>query len=218
MVRYIGGYKKGIAIDLRKRGNSYSEIANSIHVPKSTVVEWVKRVKLSKEQSEKLNQKRLETAKANSKKRVSKNLEVIEEINLSAPKAIREISKKELWLIGTILYWKSSKQNSKSVSFSSKDQFLIKLFLKWIREVGRIEDDEIVIDLFIRSKLLRDKLIRKWSRITGLSKRHFSHVYFQKRYNSDFIRVRVKRSSPLALQIEGWIRGIANYYNFNIDE
>ena len=224
MVQYLEKYKQNIAIDMRKRGISYSEIENRIHIPKSTLSYWLKNIKLTPEQTKKLNDKRTEVAKANALKKVSRTSRMIEEVKKSSSRDIKEISKKELWLIGIVLYWKNGNKSDlkKGVHFSSSDPAMIKLFLKWLREIGNIKDSEIKFDIFIKQKS-KDKgpaqeAIAYWSKVSGLPKGYFSNVYCQKggrkkEINCGFLRVKVAQSSMLARQIAGWIEGIKKTNN-----
>lgn len=240
MVQYLEKYKENIAIDMRKRGFSYSEIENRLHVPKSTLSFWLKKIKLTPEQIKKLNNKRTETAKANALKRISKTSRMIEEIKNSSAQDIKKISKKELWLMGIILYWKNGNKNDikKGVHFSSSDSHMIKLFLKWLRGVGGVENEEIKFNIFIKGNKKSknnsiDEAVEYWAKITGFPKSHFSHIYFQKagqktgkqkinkinkrskrrKSQTGFLRVKVAQSSMLARQIVGWIEGLKNINN-----
>src|SRR3989344_4152695 len=113
MVHYLGGYKKGIAIDLRKKGFSYDDIKNELNIPKSTVVSWIKNIKLEENQIQKLENKKLEAARKNSQKRVVKVLKLVEEIRATSIKSINKISKRELWLMGIALYWRQKSLSKK---------------------------------------------------------------------------------------------------------
>lgn len=228
MVQYLEHYKQNIAIEMRRRGFAYSEIENRLHVPKSTLSFWLKKIKLTPEQTKKLADKRIETLKANASKRVSKTERMIEEIKNSSAGDIREISKKELWLIGVILYWKNGNKSDlrKGVHFSSSDSKMIKLFLRWLKEVGEIKDEEIKFDIFMKGRgknkndLAVIDAINYWSKIVEFPKDRFSSIYFQKAKNAKedgqkigFLRIKVVQSSMLARQIAGWIKGIQNIYN-----
>ncbi|MBI4158349.1 MAG: hypothetical protein HY505_01895 [Candidatus Yanofskybacteria bacterium] len=220
-------YKQNIAVDMRKRGFSYSEIENRLHIPKSTLSYWLKNIKLTPEQTQKLNDKRIEVAKANALKKISKTSRMIEEIKKSSSQDVKEISKKELWLIGVVLYWKNGNKNDlkKGVHFSSSNPDMIKLFLKWLRDVGCVEDKEIKFDIFQKGnkagkKNSSDEFINYWAKITGFSKEHFTRIYFQKTSKkregiNGFLRIKVAQSSMLARQIAGWIEGIKNINNLS---
>ncbi len=196
---------------MRKHGLSYSDIQIKMNVPKSTLAYWLKDVRLTKEQSEKLKNRRREIAILNSQKRVLRTSKIIEEIRSSSSKNIQKISKRELWLMGIILYWRSryEKDIRNGVRFTSSDPSLIRLFLKWLNDVGKINDDEIKFDIFIGAGQ-KDEAIKYWSKITGFSKKSFTSIYRQKARpsGSGFLRIGVRSSSMLARQIYGWIKGI----------
>src|SRR5574343_181567 len=75
--------KKEKAINLRKEGKTYSEILKEIPVAKSTLSEWFRDVSLSKKQNQKLTQEKYTKAFGD----------------------VKNITKRELWLIGVVLYW-----------------------------------------------------------------------------------------------------------------
>jgi len=208
---------------MRKRGFSYSEIQNKMNLPKSTIAYWLRGVKLTKEQEKNLRNRRSEIAKANIEKRVSKTAKLIEEIKSSSAQTIDKISKRELWLMGIVLYWKSRNKSDvkNGARFTSSDPSLIKLFLKWLYEIGEIKTDEIIPDIFIEksNEAAVDDAKKYWAKITKLPKSHFRHVYFHKRKKPQvgkkyrrngygLLRIRIKSSSMLARQIHGWISGI----------
>lgn len=202
---------------MRKRGLSYSEIENRLHVPKSTLSYWLKNIKLTQEQAKKLDDKKIETARANSQKKISRTSRMIEEIKNSSSQDIKKISKKELWLMGIILYWKHGNKSDlkKGLHFSSANPHMIKLFLKWLKEVGEIRDEEIKFDIFAGRKTDKDKdkdeVIKYWAQVTGFPKSYFSRAYCQK--TGKFLRIKVTQSSMLARQITGWIEGLKNITN-----
>lgn len=191
--------QKQPAIDLRKRGMSYSEIRKQILVPKSTLAYWLKDIKLSREQASRLNRKRIEAAKRGTKKKIESTRRAIEEIKRSSAKDIKEISKRELWLMGIMLYWRerflhnNDNDLKRGVRFTSSDPYLIKLFLKWLVDVGHLDKKEIAFDLFIglikKNKSTKQKrattCIDYWAKMTGFSKSSFKGVYIFKNKNSN---------------------------------
>ncbi|MBI2068843.1 MAG: hypothetical protein HYT67_01935 [Candidatus Yanofskybacteria bacterium] len=214
MVQTPVRFKKGIAIELRKKGFSYSDIQNSINIPRSTIAYWLKDIELSDEQAKKLKAKRSAVAKSNSEKRTARILRETEDIKRSSAKKIGDITKRELWLMGIVLYWKFGNESDlrKGINFTSSDPYLIKLFLKWRKDIGRIGDEEILFDIFLgkNKKDSLDRIKNYWASITGFSKGYFTRVYFYKTGKSELglLRVRVKASSMLARQMAGWIEGI----------
>lgn len=79
-------YAKTLAIDLRKKGFSYSEIKKSIFVSKSTLSHWLKNLNLTEAQAERLKKKQLDAAKASSAKKILKTAQAIEKLKTLRPK------------------------------------------------------------------------------------------------------------------------------------
>jgi len=230
MVHIKKNSSKDFAIELRKGGYSYSEIMKFCPVPKSTLSYWFRDLKLSEPQLLRLKKKRIESAQKGSKTKILKTAKAIEEIQKSSAKDIGKISKRELWLMGIVLYWRERLLNKndsdlkKGVRFTSSDPYLIKLFIRWLVDVGGIKNEEISFDIFMpddKRKSLND-FVDYWSEVTGFSKSNFSRYYLQKvkarkprritkKSSCGLLRIRVKASSMLARQISGWVKGVIDH-------
>lgn len=175
---------KPMVMELRKKGFSYSDIQKEIFVPKATLSLWLKNQKLAPVHIGKLKKRRLDALKMGSEKRIQKILKKNSEIQKAAEENIKNISKRELWLMGIILCWRSglTSSNKKYVYFSSVDPNLANLFLKWLRNIGGLEKEEIEFDIFLprNRKKSKNKIISFWSKVTGFSDDKFSHIYYQK--------------------------------------
>ncbi len=218
MVQFKNNSRKNLARSLRSGGYSYTEIQKFVSVPKATLSYWFQDMKLTQPQLERLNKKRTEAIKRGSKERLTRVAREIEEIQMTSANDIGKISKRELWLMGVMLYWRNHNQADvrKGVQYSSTDPYLIRLFLKWLKEIGQLGRDEITFDIFVRGK--KEDAIAYWSVETGFSKEVFGHVYKYKKgasLKADYglLRVRVKSSSMLARQLSGWILGIQEKIN-----
>ncbi len=67
-----------MAIDLRMKGFSYSEIVKELSVPKATLSHWLRKVKMTKTQLKNFQERRLKTARVNSRRRISEISKKIE--------------------------------------------------------------------------------------------------------------------------------------------
>jgi len=220
MVHIKKNNSKDFAIELRKGGYSYSEIQKFCPVSKSTLSYWFRKIKLSEPQLSRLKKRRIEGAQKGSRAKILKTSKAIQEIQKSSAKDIGKISKRELWLMGVVLYWRERLLNKndsdlkKGVRFTSSDPYLIKLFLKWLVDVGGIKNEEISFDIFIEkdNKNLLEETVNYWADITGFSKANFSRYYILKKTKRSLLRIRVKASSMLARQISGWVSGLQKFY------
>ena len=229
---------KSDVIGLRKKGFSYTEIQRYIHLPKSTLSRWLKSVSLSEIQRKKLEVRRRMAGQRGAQNRKLTTAKKIEKIKTTSAQDIKVISKRELWLMGIMLYWRERLLNGnmhdsqRGVRFTSSDPDLIQFFLKWLVAVGGLAIDDIQFDIFVSEerKNLTDPIISYWSEVTQVPRSRFTHVYIQKNHVKNqpdltsvkqrkskksrygFLRIRVAASSLLARQIAGWIAGIQKNY------
>lgn len=215
------------AQNLRRDGMTYSEILKVIPVAKSTISLWLREVGMSKKQKQNITQKRIDAqrkgADAQRNKRIKRQSFLIDR----AKNEIGKISKRELWLIGTALYWaEGSKQKNKSsistrVQFSNSDSDMIKVFLQYVKVCLEIPDERISCDIYVHEnhRNTTDKLVIFWSRVTGYPREHFTRIYFKKhkiktnRHNignlyNGLLRVNIRESSDQNRIIRGWTEGI----------
>ena len=214
------------AIDLRRKGYTYSEILSEVPVAKSTLSLWLRSVGLSSRQKHKITKKVLMASQRGGIIRRKQRLKITREIKNKAMSEVGEIDERGLWLMGTMLHWAEGTKNkeyrpSVGVIFSNSDPLMIKIYLKWLGECVKIPDQMIYFDLFVHetSKNQIMDYIGYWAKVTGFPKSKFDKIYLKRniiksnRRNKGkkyfgLIRVRVKKSTNLNREIEGWIYGV----------
>ena len=216
---------KNKAIRLRKNGLSYSSISKIIIVPKSTLSDWLKNISLTIEQrnnlSKKIKQGQIQGAKASRDKRVL----ISNQIKSYAINEIRKIDKKEMLMLGVMLYWgEGSKQSDRNISqpveFVNSNPKMCKFFIKWITKIIGVSVNDLVFRVYINeSKKNRcNEYINIWSDIINISSERIK-VSFTKDRHSNLkrigkdeykgqLRIVVKRSTNLNRRIAGLIDGI----------
>lgn len=218
--------EKQKAIELRRRGFAYGEILKIVPVAKSTLSLWLRSVDLSKEQKQRLTKRKIDAAKRGGETRKAQRMQISERIKKESEKEIANISQRELWLIGIALYWaegnKAKDYNvSQGVIFSNSDSVMIKIFLRWLREILKISNDRIKLEIYIHkdSKNRVSEAVRYWSMITNMPVEKFKFIYFKnnkvntkrKNIGSNYfglLRVIVRKSTDLNRKIQGWIIGM----------
>lgn len=222
--------EKQLAIRLRRKGFSYSEILKRIPVAKSTLSLWLRYVGLAKIQRQRLTEKRLRAAIRGAHAKREERLKNIKEIKEAAFRDIKTINRRELWLIGTMLYWAEGSKEKEanpglSIEFGNSDPYMIKLFLKWLFDVFGLSRDRIKFEIYIHEnhRPRMNMVKRYWANITGFNLINFQTVYFKKhkiatnrknvgRNYHGLLRIRVRASSSLNRKIAGWIEGINHFY------
>ncbi len=215
--------KKEKAILLRKSGHTYSEILRKVPVAKSTLSLWLRSVNLSKQQVQKITKKRKEGIKKGweviREKRIVKT-KIIKEIS---EKEIKKINKKEFWLLGICLYWaegtkEKDYRTGERVAFSNSDPEMIVFFLKWLRKICLIKNQDIIYELCLHKNKELKKIKKYWIHKLSIDK-NLLRVYFKKDTNSNYrknkgseykglMKIKVKKSTDLNRKIAGWISGL----------
>ena len=219
--------EKEKAIKLRKRGFSYSEILKEIPVAKSTLSLWLRSVGLSKRQKQRLTEKKLNAMKRGWEACHQNRLNITKLIKDKARKEIGRVNKRDLWMIGTALYWAEGAKEKQwntgvGIKFSNSDPIMIYFFSKWLKEICLVPSQDITYDLYIHKKTGHWESARcYWGKILSIPPKKI-RVYFKrhkintKRRNvgKDYhglLRVNVKRSSNLNRRISGWIEAFNKY-------
>lgn len=213
--------EKEEAIKLRKQGFSYSEILKLVPISKSTLSVWLRDIGLAKRQKQKLTEKRrlaqIKAQEACRNKRIEKEKEIIR----LAKKQIKIISKRDLWILGSALYWaegtKQKKNNvSQKVTFNNSDPNMILLFNKWLLEACKLPLERLAYSIYIHRTADTEKAKKYWEKLlkTKIEKIYFKdHKPRTNRKNIDenyngLLRIDVRKSTDLNRKIHGWVLGI----------
>ncbi|MFC1732903.1 hypothetical protein ACFL6I_21600 [candidate division KSB1 bacterium] len=218
--------EKDKAINLRKKGFTYSEILKQVPVAKSTLSLWLRDVGLASAQRHRISKKRKEAQIKGAMVRRQQRIDLTEKIHKRAELEVGKLSKREIWLICTALYWAEGVKekeggNSSPVDFINSDIDMIRLFIRWLINECSIKRNDIVLRIYIHENKM-DKIYdvkKTWSKCTGFPVTCFKYVYFKKhnpktkRKNTGnnyigALRITVKKSSSFNREIAGWTKGI----------
>lgn len=225
------------AFALRLSGKSYREISQVLHIPKSTLSSWFSNVQLSEEVRNKINakgrEKSIQLLLARNKKQTELAIKRNHTIKKEFAGDIGTISDRELLLVGVALYWAEGHKKlfvkngreltSHAVSLTNSDPELIRIFLRFIREICKVDEAKIRASIRMFDHQNEDHLIRYWRDVTGIQKENFGKVYVgvsrssqgKRPYNRlpyGTIQIRVS-DTKLFHGIIGWIEGLKKNYN-----
>ncbi|MBU2564160.1 hypothetical protein KKA23_01075 [Patescibacteria group bacterium] len=214
---------KNKAIILRKKGKSYNEITKLLNIPKSTLSSWLKDIKMSKNVEKELWNKTRKKWAENiikfNKKRSEIAKEKAQKIQDLESKKIGLVSKRELFLIGTALYWAEGYKKSRwQVVFSNSDPIMVKIIMKFFREIMKINEEKIFATIQTHTNIKEEKALNYWSKITKIPKKRFRKTYKRITPSSKGVRpintlpygtIRIVISDVIVInRIKGWITGI----------
>jgi hypothetical protein len=147
-------------IKLREIGHSVSEITKITGIPKTTVFNYARNVKVLPEFMALLVSKK---GGSMFKKR-EKEKRALED----AREMFKELSSKEKLLILSVLYWAEGSKGDFRIS--NTDPMLIGVFLNFLRDVFKIEEKRFTLSVRIYEDLDREKCIKYWLNITNMSR------------------------------------------------
>lgn len=168
------------AIRLRKDGQSIKEIARILNVAKSSVSYWVRDVQLTAMQRSQL------TARGFSKDAIEKRrLARIQEtqkkhsaIMKEAGDTLQYLSSRDLWLLGTALYWgEGGKTNRGSARVANSDPAVIKLMMRFFREICKVPEEKFRGHVHTFSHLNKNAAEKYWSEVSDIPREQFFKTY-----------------------------------------
>ncbi|MBP9669833.1 helix-turn-helix domain-containing protein [Candidatus Woesebacteria bacterium] len=168
------------ALELRKKGWSYSAIKKELGIAKSTASVWLNKYPLTHEQLDKLqfhSEHRIESFRATMAKKKQKLLDVAVTNQI---KAIGKLTEKELYLCGLALYWgEGAKTRYTELGFSNTDPRMIRFYLQWLKVCVKFPIDLVKV----RLHLYRDMDIKHetdyWMNTLGLKIYNFKKPYIK---------------------------------------
>jgi hypothetical protein len=147
------------AYKLRIVGRSYNEITKVLGTPKSTLSGWFIDLELPKSAINRLKE-RVHAASLRGLMARNKNQTLLaqaraQDMRETGEKLIRKLSKRDILMIGTALYWAegykrpiviNGKQRTQhSVSLANSDPDLILIFIRFLKEICKVPDGKIII-------------------------------------------------------------------------
>lgn len=172
------------AIELRKLGNTYSDIKKQLGISKSTLSVWLSEYSLTSAQimllqNNKLGKKKLAIEKTRIIKQ-KKRKERLELVYNEQKKKWINLSNRELELAGIFLYWGEGNKSLKGpVALNNTDPKVIKFTLFWLKNAFGVPVEKIKVYLHLYNDMNINNEIDFWSKELNLSLNHFAKPYIK---------------------------------------
>lgn len=151
---------------LRREGYSYNYISQQTGISKGTLNEWLHDIPFIP------NQYTLETIKnarlASGIYKYKNKMRSLETANLQAKKDIRNLSERDIMMLGIGLYIGEGGKTDGLTRIINSDPKVIKFALKWLKTSFKINIKNIKIRLFIYPDSIEKDCIKYWSKSTGV--------------------------------------------------
>ncbi|MEK7568865.1 MAG: helix-turn-helix domain-containing protein [Patescibacteria group bacterium] len=172
--------EKQKALVLRREGRSIKEIARIVGVSKASISVWVRDIVLNKKQLSVLKAKGFssEVIEKRRHKRLENEQVKREAIATLAQKDIKNISTRDLRIIGLCLYWgEGGKIHQGSARISNSDPAVIKVMMRFFREICLVEEKKFRGHIHVHSHLGTLEAEKYWSGISGIPRTQFFKAY-----------------------------------------
>jgi hypothetical protein len=178
-------YEKALA--LRLKGYSYNEINSKLGIAKSTLSSWFSEVKLPQKAIDRLG-KRVAQGTLDGLVKRNKMQTVIarqraHEIRVDSAKSINKLSRNDLLLIGTALYWAEGYKRLKMVqgreitshmiALTNSDPTMVSAFILFLRKIVKIPIEKVMIEMRLFKHMNEDEVIAYWMKATKLPRSQF---------------------------------------------
>jgi len=171
---------KNKAIELRKKGMSYSQIKAELGISKSTLSGWLYNMPLSEKRIKELgafSPIRIERCRNTKRsKKMARQDSVFDKVS----KDIGRLSKRELFLAGLFLYWgEGGKTKYYTTILTNTNPNMVKFFLRWLENLG-VDKNKIKVSLHLYSDMDIDKQMKYWSKLLDIGMNQFRKPYIKK--------------------------------------
>jgi predicted transcriptional regulator len=209
------------AVKLRETGSSISDISKILCVSRGSVSAWVKDVEISTSKKEILDRRSHSTEAVEKRRqtRLKNEKNKREALMHEASLEVSSVSRRELWLIGTMLYWAEGGKTQRMVRFSNGDPEMIRTMIQYFTVVCEVDEAKLRGYIHIHDHLDVDASEKYWQKVSGIPGGQFYKTYRKPMTPSkrrtlpygvmDIYILDVK----LFLKIKGWTMGI--YENIN---
>lgn len=179
------------ALKLRIQGLSYNEIHKALGIPKGTLSGWFSKISLSEKAQQRLGAR----MKAGSSVLIKRNKmqthhaeQRAKEARNAAGCVVNKLTKKDLLVLGTALYWGEGYKRLKVrdgkermghiISFVNSDPEMIQVFLIFLKEALDVKAEDVRLTMRLYPHINELTALHFWTKITNLPKTCFRKTTF----------------------------------------
>lgn len=169
------------AVDLRKKGNSYSIISKELKISKSVLSIWLRDIKyepnsfvkdiISNAQKKIVSFRRIDKAKS-----------IEDAINYSIER-IKSITSDNLFFFGLAIYLGEGNKTDGITRIVNSDPRIIKFMISWFCKHFRLSENNFMVRVHIYPDNNETETIKYWSSYLKIKNESFYEVYVDKRPN-----------------------------------
>ena len=169
---------KDKALELRKQGNSYSEISDKLGIPKSTLSDWLSPHQWSENIKEQLREESVEKTKVNIVKLNRERSEVLEglyhQAREEAQQEFENLKYHPLFIAAIMIYWgEGDRAGKEKVRVGNTDPQMLELFVSFLTDICCVPKDRLNAQVLVYDDLDEKECLHHWSNKIGISEGNF---------------------------------------------
>lgn len=178
---------KQLALNLRSKGFSYTEIQNLVNynIPKNTMTGWFKNIVLTQAAQQRIiNKIKLGGAPGRAiawKNTRERREKLLKTISSSVNEQYTTIDKNTAKIILAMLYWAEGGKIGEFVKFGNSDVKIVRLFLHLLRKSFNVNEQQLRGKVQCRADQNSRELEKYWSEITEIPLNQFHKAFIDKR-------------------------------------
>ncbi|MDD5463573.1 MAG: helix-turn-helix domain-containing protein [Candidatus Moranbacteria bacterium] len=176
------------AIQLRKKGDSYSLIVEKLGVSKSTLSSWLKEIpyKPSKEVWERIQSGPLKSGMMKHNKKVAD----IARIKKAAKKELGIITERDLWMLGLGLYLGEGTKSYEIVRIINSDPLIVRMSIQWFKKICKLSNSNITIAIHLYPDNDIQESLTYWSKKVNIPLSQFRKTQVDRRLEKSKMKKR----------------------------
>lgn len=209
------------ARQLRKDGNSISDIASQLNVSRGSVSSWCRDIELTEIQKANLQKKRKHWGRQNKGAQVNRQKAQEQRQVYQEEGRLKAQEKRPLHMMGCMLYWAEGGKQKNTLHFVNSDPHMMRMFIRFLREELDVPDSLISLQLHCHTHDDDQQHQMKiyWSQILDLPMTCFQKVQVKKgsdtrknRLENGICAIRVSRTEYV-MHIFGAIQEYGGFDN-----
>lgn len=171
--------QKQQALNMRKRGMSYSQIKSKLKVSKSSLSLWLRKYPLSVQRITELRGRNPARIERFRNTMLNKREKSFDGVFQKVKSEIGELSDRDILIGGIFLYWgEGTKSSDYETSVSNTDPNALKFFIRWL-SLFNIPKTALRVTLHLYRDMNKNKELAYWSRELNLPVACFRKPYIK---------------------------------------
>lgn len=167
------------AIEMRKKGMSYTQIKSELDVSKGTLGIWLRDHPLSADRIEGLRDRKEQRIERCRETKLRKYSAHLKEVEKAVAEDIGILTERDLYLSGLFLYWAEGTKAARGVvQLTNTDPAMLKFFIQWLELVG-VPRSKLKIKLHLYSDMHAEDMMTYWSAVLDVEERQFMKPYIK---------------------------------------